>query len=316
MRISFWGTPDISAILLQHLEILPEFDIVYTVTQTDKPRSERGRQVMPSPVKKKSLELKIPVLEPFSLKQEKNKLLEFMNNHKVDLHVILAYGKIIPREIFQCAEFGSVNFHASLLPLLRGASPIESALISGFSNTGWTLQKLEARLDAGDIISTAEISIGRNDTRDILYEKMTNRLLSFAPVSLLSYINGDVKLSTQNHELATYCGKLTPEMGKIDFALPAEKIRNLARAFSERPGVFTFRKNRKLKLFIDFEAGFHLSGDPSDAGKLIKIDSHLWFQCSPGIIPVSHVQLEGKKKMDIRSFCNGYDISENEKFPN
>ena len=304
MKISFWGTPYISAALLKQLLSHSRFKVEYVVTQKDKPRSVRGREIQPSPVKKTALDSGIQILEPDSLKKQKDEIFSYMNLHPVDCHVILAYGKIIPRELYENANLGAVNFHASLLPDLRGASPVESALINGNSKTGWTLQKINSDLDAGDILKTVSLSIEYNDTKDLLYQKMTELLLQFAADALLDFERGLLQPEKQDHQKANYCGKIHSETGKLNFNEPAEKIRNLARALHERPGVYTGWNGKKIKLFIDFSSDI-IPDSHSKCGEIVKIDSLLWIKATGGLLPVSHLQLDGKKKTDILSFLNG-----------
>lgn len=325
LSISYWGSPYISALLFQKLLEDPDFEVRYVLSQGDKPRSNRSREVQPTPVKKAALEAGIPVYTPASLKkllQKDPETYATITSEQVDLHVIFAYGKIIPEELFNAPRLGSVNFHASILPLLRGASPIESALLEDFQTTGWTMQRMVQELDAGDVLAKTEIDLPWEYDANALTSALMESLLEFAPRALVDYNDGKLTPVPQNASEATFCGKFTTEMGLIDWSQNALTIRNLARALQGRSGVYSHLKthgNKKIKLTFDLAVPKDEiiasqntpEGAPPAPGAITKIDSsHIWIACGDSLsLPVSELQLEGRKRMSAQDFANGYRVN-------
>ena len=323
-KIAFWGTPDISAELLTLLSNHKQLEIVVVVTQKDKPRSKRGQKVLPSAVKKIALANEIPVFEWSNLKKNTIEIVEILKKYKVELNVVLAYGKIIPNDVITCVPLHSVNFHASLLPKLRGASPIESALLTGEKFTGWTLQKIVYELDAGDIIFQNQVEIKANDNRFTLYDSLKEILFKDACNWLHSYavgrgFTGQVKTPTlgygipkpQDHDLATFCRKFNVEDYRIDWNKLAIEIYNQFRAFSPKPGCWTYFDGEKVKLLVSLDPVQDYVGDKSvgsiiDVYQASKSEKNLLVVCGDNAIAISHIQLPGKKMTSVHDFLNGF----------
>lgn len=323
IRIAFWGSPPISAQLLTLLHKHPAFEVALVFSQQDKPRSHRGRSLLPTPVKAYAQQENLPCLTPASLKKEKENIARTLRELHIDLHVILAYGKIIPQQIFLLPPLQAVNFHAGLLPLLRGASPIEAALLADMPQSGWTLQKISECMDAGDIYYQSKVAIDFFDNRESLYQKLATNLNEIAVPALLGYARAQFTAQKQEETAATYCGKITTRDGNIYWQWPAKKIRNLARALGEKTPLFSFyrlgEKNKKIRLFVNLQI------PPRDllktessvaAGTLAFIDKDkLWVACGDGFcLPIAHLQPEGKKSMDAKSFLNGYRLQKGSRF--
>ncbi|MCB1147586.1 MAG: methionyl-tRNA formyltransferase [Leptospiraceae bacterium] len=312
-KVAFWGTPGIAAGLLNLLLKDEFFSVCYVVTQPDKPRSVRGREVLPSPVKKAAQIAGIPVFSPTSLKKEKQTVLDANTSDPVDFHVVLAYGKILPPEILDMTPGRMVNFHASLLPLLRGAAPIEFALLQGFTETGWTLQKIIPELDAGDILAQTKVPILKTDTRETLYEKLTDDLQLNALPVLKKFSQGELKAVPQDAQQATFCGKISTQMGLIDWSHSAGQILNLSRALGKSPGVYSFFRGKKIKLAFHLDKNIaNISGTP---GEILQIDreSMLVATGQSGVY-VQQCQVEGGRSLAANDFCNGYHPKIGEKF--
>lgn len=323
-RIVFWGSPGIAATFLSHLvsEHSDRFTVTACVTQTEKTVQRQGKSSVRSAVHERALALGIPVLTPKSVKKEADAILGELQQHGFDLFVVLAYGKILPESIIDAPRLKSVNFHGSLLPLLRGASPIEHAVLYGFTETGWTLQRIVAALDAGDVIAQSRVPIEVSDTTFTLYQKLTAGLIEHGAAMLEGYVDGSLKAVPQDESNATHCGKLAAEDGRLTFSSAAAEILNRFRAFTPRPGVFAFFRNKKVKL------GFHLMTDsPSndEAGKLAPLASpgllwkpgkdRLFVFCGDGkALEISTVTPEGKKSMTVTDFINGYRVTETDSF--
>lgn len=318
--ISFWGSPLISAHLLESLISSKKFNIKFIVTQEDKPRTNRSKEAEATPVKKTALSHNIPVFTPKSLKKNSDVLFAELSQKKVDLNVVFAYGKLIPERFFSLPAFGTVNFHASLLPQLRGASPIESSLIRGFEKTGWTMQKMTEALDAGDVYFTQETTVLWEDDFFSLAGRLMDELLSFSASVLEKFCQGKLSASPQKEAEATYCSKLEPSMGKINWPDSVYSIRNQARALSGRGGIYTYFMGKKVKLFIEpaisqeqIESSLDKKGQ---AGSVTQInDDLMWVACGDQkSLPVGQVQPEGKRKISIREFINGYRIQTGQNF--
>ncbi len=314
-RIVFWGSPRIAAEFLAHLVAnhSDEFVVVACVTQTEKVIQRQGKAAARSAVHVKAEELGIPVFTPKSVKKEADALLSELNKIGFDLFVVLAYGKILPVSIIDAPRLKSVNFHGSLLPLLRGAAPIEHALLYGFTETGWTLQRIVMELDAGDIVAQSKVAIEPTDTTETLYPKLTQDLLAHGAQMLSDYVQGRSEIHPQNHALATHCGKISAEDGRIDFSRPAMEIHNKYRAYTPRPGVFAFFREKKVKLGFEPHPA---SGTPPLIGEGMGVGSlsrqnktDLYVLCGDGnTLKISTVTPEGKKAMQAGDFINGYRL--------
>lgn len=310
-RIVFWGSPGIAAEFLSHLvkNCSEQFQITACVTQTEKTVQRQGKAAVRSAVHNRAEELGIPVFTPKSVKKEAELLLPELETLGFDLFVVLAYGKILPESIINAPRLQSVNFHGSLLPLLRGASPIEHALLYGFAETGWTLQRIVAELDAGDIIAQSSVAIDAAETTGSLYTKLTADLIAHGAEMLAAYVNGSAKISAQNHAAATHCSKISAEDGRLVFDRPAHEIRNRFRAFTPRPGVFALFRGKKVKLAFDLEAGLAATGKA--AGRLYREGKDdLYVACGDGqALKISAITPEGKKAMCAADFINGYRLA-------
>ncbi|GAB4430511.1 MAG: methionyl-tRNA formyltransferase [Turneriella sp.] len=310
-RIVFWGSPQIAATFLAHMvqNHADRFVVTACVTQTEKTIQRQGKTAARSAVHEKAIALGLPVFTPRSVKKEAELLLGELDAIGYDLFVVLAYGKILPESIINAPRLKSVNFHGSLLPLLRGASPIEHAILHGFHETGWTLQRIVTALDAGDIIAQSRVTIDNAETTGTLYAKMTENLLQCGPAMLTAYVDGTAQIIPQDHSAATHCGKISAEDGRIDFTRPAIEIINRYRAFTPRPGVFAFLRDRKIKLAFDLQAEPVPAGQPPGT-LLVPAKGILLVCCGDGnALPLLALTPEGKKAMPVADFINGYRIA-------
>ena len=320
MHISFWGSPEISVILLEELVKNPGIQVEFVVTQEDKPRSYRGKLEEPTPVKKKADHYNIPVFTPKSLKKNSDELFAQISQFSVDLNVVFAYGKIIPERFFNLPRLGSLNFHASLLPNLRGASPIEHALLQGDEKTGWTMQKMNAELDAGDMYYIHEVEIKWEDDYNSLTQRLMTELISFSGNILEQYTSGKLVPVHQKNEMATHCGKIDTDQGKINWFDSVFNVRNRARAMSNRGGIYSFLNTKKYKIFPDLQIDRETILKSSEFAKqpgiiAMATDQHIWISCNNNqSLPVKYIQPEGKKKLTPREFINGYRIQIGDRF--
>ena len=303
IKIIFFGTPEFAAVILKSL-IGNDYNITAVFTQPDK-KVGRKQEVACSPVKKIALENNIKIFQPQSL-WDRN-VFEEINNVKPDLFVVASYGKILPKDILDIPKFGAVNVHGSLLPKYRGASPVQCAILSGEKETGITLMKMNEKMDEGHILAQEKIEIGKDETADILLEKLSRlgakMIAGFPP----EWIQGKTKSIPQDQDMATYCKPVRRENGKIDWNSTAEEIYCAWRAYHPWPGIYSILNTRnqpkRLKLVKIEVVPSAKAGEKN--GKIIEYNQDVAVQAKNGLIILKKIQLEGKKEMDANEFLRG-----------
>lgn len=322
-RIVFWGSPGIAADFLRDLVTnhSDRFTVTACVTQTEKLIQRQGKTASRSKVHEAAIELGLPVLTPKSVKKEADEILTQLSQYGYDLFVVVAYGKILPQAIIDEPRLKSVNFHGSLLPLLRGASPIEHALLHGFKETGWTLQRIVVALDAGDIVAQTRVTIDETETTGTLYAKLGADLIQHGAHMLSDYADGKLTPRPQDETAATHCGKIGAEDGRLDFSKSALEIYNRYRAFTPRPGVFASFRGKKVKLgFGTPHPGLRpplpTTWRGAEAGALVREGKNdLTVLCGDGLaLHITSVTPEGKKAMSVSDFLNGYRVVDGDRF--
>lgn len=297
MRIIFMGSPDFAIPSLEKLH-QSDHEIVSVVSNVDK---RRGRRAKPTPtaVKKKALDLSLPVIEVEEL--DDPTFYEDLKSLEADLFVVVAF-RILPSKLLELPSKGSINLHASLLPKYRGAAPIHWAIINGEEKTGCTIFFLDEKVDTGQIIKQQETNIGPNETTGDLYKrlkKMGSKLLAEA----VDEIDQDsYQLRPQNHDLATPAPKLFTEDCKIDFNQPAPKVHNKIRGLSPFPTAWAVLDDLKFNIY---RSKLGLAKDLAP-GRLELHGGDLLVGCRSGTLLLEQVQLEGKRRMGGRDFMNGY----------
>lgn len=304
LKICFLGTPEFAAVHLRSLLANPNFQVVGVVTQPDRPA---GRKLIltPSPVKILALENNIQVLTPNNLKKEP----EVFNQIKswgAEAAVVVAFGQILSQEFLNSFKFGAVNVHGSLLPLWRGAAPIQRSIQAGDKLTGVCLQKMVQKLDAGPIIGKREFSIDSEINATGLYEKLSVLGAQLLENEFLDYINGKIKLTEQNEAEVTIASKINKEEALLTWSESAISTHNKVRAFSMGPGTFVNFKGKRLKIHKTKVIDETSNGE---IGKIIQINSEgLFIQCGVGIVALLEVQPESKSKMHITDFLKSCDL--------
>ena len=309
MNIIFMGTPACAAEVLSSL-LDANKDVVAVISQPDKPKG-RGLKVQGSKVSILAEENKIPVYKPDKVKD--SWFLEQITALKPDLIIVVAYGKILPKEFLDIPKYGSINVHASLLPKYRGASPIQASLLNGDKDTGITIMKINEKLDEGDIIAQEKIKIDEHDNAGTL----SDRLFDAGARLLLAVLNdidtcGWPSARTQDESLATYCRTIKKKDGMINFSKSSEEIRNIIRAFTPWPGAVC-KYNGKTVKFIDCRAVLQYAPARISAttpGRIIDIikDQGFVISAGDGCLLVTQVQPENSKKMSAEEFVRGYRI--------
>lgn len=243
MRIVFFGTPSTALPSLKKiLESGHRVELI--ITQQDKPMG-RGRKVRPSAVKSFAISHGIPCYEPAKIKKD-TEAVERIKAVKPDLNVVVAYGQIIPPSIFDLPRYKSINLHFSLLPLYRGASPVQWALLRGETKTGVTVFLLNERMDEGDILSQEEVEILPGECAG----ELESRLAQIGAELLAKTISNIDRIhpTPQDHSQATYAPKLRKEDGRIDWKKDALAIERQVRAFNPWPSAFTFLRQKRIKI--------------------------------------------------------------------
>ncbi len=297
MRVVFWGTPEFASPALRAL-VGEGFEVVGVVTQPDKPQG-RSRQIIPSPVKAFAIEEEIPVLQPKNARDAE--LFAKLDKLQPDVSVVVAYGHILPQKIIDLPKLGTLNIHASLLPALRGAAPIQAAIRQGLTETGVTVMRVVPALDAGPMILQAEAPILEDET----YGELQVRLSELGALTLVEALTlvslGKAKETPQDDSRATYVPKLTRESSRIDWRDSAIEISRLIRASDPKPGAFTKTPKGDVKLF----GPKVMDGIKGEPGEVLKVTGELVIACGQDALRVSGVQPAGKSRMSSHEWARG-----------
>ncbi len=302
MRVLFMGTPDFAVNSLKALH-QSAHEVVAVVTTPDKAQG-RGLKVRPSPVKKFASMYGYPVLQPESLKEPG--LADELRRFNADCFVVVAF-KILPREIFTIPPKGTVNVHASLLPAYRGAAPINWAIINGEKETGITTMLIDAKVDTGDILQQNRVTIGPHMNAGELHDILAQKGAALLIESLDRLEQGEARPLSQDDAQASRAPKITKELMLLDFSANAGDVHNRIRGLSPYPGSFCYLNGQKLKLFgsevTQIAASIYVPGE------VIAVDRDTFdIACSDYALRIDDVQLEGKKRMSVRAFLNGYEL--------
>jgi len=297
VRVLFWGTPGFAAAPLRAL-IGEGFDVVGVVTQPDKPQG-RSREVIHSAVKEIGLEEEIPLFQPKNAREPG--LLETLEELKPDVGIVVAYGHILPQKIIDLPAKGTLNIHASLLPLLRGAAPIQAAIKQGLAETGVTIMRVVQALDAGPILLQADTPILSDET----YGELKDRLSELGALSLIEALTlisiGAGKETPQDDTRATYAAKITRESSRIDWSASALEISRLIRASDPKPGAFTKTPKGDVKMF----GPKVMDGIKGEPGEVLKTTGALIVACGIDALRITDVQPSGKSRMRSQEWTRG-----------
>jgi methionyl-tRNA formyltransferase len=275
--------------------------VVLAVTQPDRPKG-RGMELALSPVKQKAIELELPITQPEKIKNNPE-FREQLETLAPECIVVVGYGRIIPRWMLDLPPHGNINLHASLLPKYRGAAPIQWAIASGESVTGNTTMRIDEGLDTGDILLQREMPILAEDTSVTLGPRLAAMGAELLVETLAALAEQRIRPTPQDNACATLAPILTREDGRIDFTRDAQTICNRHRGFQPWPGSFTTFRGKQLTLHTSVFAGAHTltSGEIAVAGE------RLLAGCGAGsALAIDELQLEGKRRMKVREFINGY----------
>mgnify|MGYP005763703739 FL=1 len=295
MNIVFMGTPDFSVPCLQAL-LDAGYPVTGVFTQPDKPKG-RGYQLAPPPVKEFALTQNLPVFQPKTMRDAET--LEQLKGCNPDLIVVVAYGKLLPKEVLDLPRLGCINVHASLLPKYRGAGPVQWSIINGEEETGVTTMYMAEALDTGDMLESASLKIGENETADELMERLSHLGAELLISTVKKAEEGTLKPVPQDEALSTYVSMLDKEMARLDFNKPAREEHNLIRGLSSWPCAYTFYQGKRLKVYRSKLSP--MSGQP---GELLDAKRFI-VACRDGAVEFETVQYEGGKRMSGADFLRG-----------
>ena len=302
MKTIFMGTPDFAAIVLDYL-YKSENSVELVFTQPDRAK-DRGKKVQFTPVKELALEHGTEVLQPEKVRGNEE-VMARLKEANPDIIVVAAYGQILPKEILDLPKYGCINVHASLLPKLRGASPIQQAIVTGEKETGVTIMQMGVGLDTGDMISKKAIEIG-----DFNGSQLHDALAHIGGELLVETIDkiaaGEATATPQDDALATYAGLISKKDGKIDFSKSPEEIERLIRGFDPWPGAYCQNADQQIKFWKAIPTD-KTSG--AKDGTVVEADKEgLKVVCGGKILVVTEIQVPGKKRMAVSDYLRGHAI--------
>lgn len=308
-RVCFLGTPPFAAIHLQSLLNDSHYEVVGVVTQPDRP-SGRKMQLTASPVKILAEQNNIPVLTPENLRKEPETF-EKIKLWRAEIAIVVAFGQILSQDFLDSFNLGAVNVHGSLLPLWRGAAPIQRSIESGDLVTGVSLQKMVKKLDAGPVIGERKINLDSEITATELYDKLAVLGCELLQVELMDYIRGNLAPIAQDESKVTYANKIEKEESLIDFSKTAKSIHDKIRAFTMGPGTYFNFNRQRLKVHktkvID-------ENSKCNFGEISFISaSELVVQTGQGQLSLLIVQPESKPKLQISDFLKSNSLKLGEK---
>ena len=302
MKIIFMGTPDFSVPSLK--EIDDHFGVELVVTQPDKQKG-RGKKVQFSPVKEEALKRNIRVIQPVKLRTDREAI-EEIRSLAPDFIVVVAYGQILSEEVLSIPKYGCINLHASLLPLLRGAAPLNFALIEGHEESGSTTMLMDKGIDTGDMLLTDRVVLDDKMNVETLHDLLSSRGGKLLLDSMKGLADGSIIPTKQNHEKSTHAPLITKETCEIDWTKSAREIHNLVRGLSPVPGAYSYIEDDKVKI-LETMVVEEKSDEP---GTIMEVSPNgVLVSTGDGLIQILKLQYPGKKPMSVRDFLNGNEIT-------
>lgn len=306
MRIVFMGTPDFAVGSLQALCESGKHEILAVVTQPDRPKG-RGNKLLQTPVKEYALEQGLTVYQPQKVKTPE--FVELLHELQPELIVVAAFGQFLSKEILELPKYGCINVHASLLPKYRGAAPIQYAIIKGEKESGVTIMQMDIGMDTGAMLDKVVVPIEENTTMGELHDALREQGATLLLEVIDKIAAGTAVSEPQDDAQATYATLLDRSMEHIDWSKTAQEVHNLIRGFNPAPSTFTKLPNGKsLKIW-----GSKMTDKSSAAaaGTVIETGKHSFFvACGEGVLEITEVQPESKKRMPAQVFLNGRGVQE------
>lgn len=310
MRVVFFGTPDFAVPSLEGM-LAAGHDVAAVVTQPDRRRG-RGQRTSPSPVKAAAVAANLAVLQPQRMRDPT--FLAAMAQAAPTLGVVAAYGRILPDEVLSIPALGTINVHASLLPRYRGAAPIHRAVMAGDTETGITMIRLVAEMDAGPMLARATHPIGPDDTSEELEQGLAALGATLLIETLRAFEEERVLEKDQDHVMATFAPRLTREDGRIDWTRPAQRLHDQVRGLHPWPHAATYLGDRRLLILRT--RVLDCPGDARAPGVILEArGDRLVVQCGDGTsLAITRLQPEGRAGMEARAFLSGHPITLDARF--
>lgn len=311
MKIVFMGTPDFAEKSLEGVYNAGH-EILAVVTNPDRPKG-RGMKMVASPVKEFAVSKNLKIYQPEKVRNN----VEFIEEIKAlqpDVICVVAYGKILPKEILDIPRLGCINVHGSLLPKYRGAAPIQWAVINGEKVTGITTMYMDVGMDTGDMILKEEVNIGEDETTGELWDKLSDVGAKLLVETLRQIENGNAQRIPQGEEFSM-APMLNKDMSKIDWnSKTAKEIKNLVRGLNPIMGTYSYLDGKKIKFWkVDV---LPLENENVENGTILKSNSKdgLYIKAKDGVIKVLEIQGENSKRMPIQDFLRGNELKEGKRF--
>jgi len=300
MKLVFFGTPDFAVPTLDALHD-SSHEILGVVTSPDK-KSGRGLKVKSAAIKKSAEKYSLPIYQPESTGSKQ--LHSILKQINPDIYVVVAY-KILPESILNIPPRGAVNLHASLLPKYRGAAPVNHAILNGETETGLTTFLIQKKVDTGDLLLQQSLPIDNSVTTGEALSKLSFLGADLVIKTLDALAQNTIKPIKQDGDKATFAPKISVQDCKINWSNPALMIHNQIRAFSPKPGAFTFYKNKRVKLFGS-KVLQNLHNARLLPGEIEHTNSFLKIGTGTEPIQITNIQIEGKKKLPVDQFILGF----------
>ena len=318
MNILFMGTPDFARDSLESV-YNAGYNILGVVTNPDRPKG-RGMKLVASPVKEFAIEKNLEIFQPEKVRNNQE-FIDEMKKLNPDVICVVAYGKILPKEILDIPKKGCINVHGSLLPKYRGAAPIQWAVLNGDKKTGITTMYMDIGMDTGDMILKEEVEIGENETTGELWDRLSKIGGNLLVETLKQIENGTAPREKQGNDY-TLAPMLEKEMSKIDWEnKSAREIKNLVRGLNPIMGAYTFLNNKKIKFWkvdvvSEIECNSEKNMESLENGTVLKSNQKdgLFIKTADGVLKVLEIQGENSKRMSINDFLRGNSIKEFEVF--
>lgn len=303
MKIAYFWTAEFSRDIFLGIKDFDNINIVLTVSQPDTPVG-RKQEILPTPLKQASNNVGIQCLQPNKIRKNTD-FFQYLREQNLDFIIVVAYGKILPKEILEIPKYGTINIHGSLLPKYRWASPIQESLKNGDVETGLTIMLMSEWMDEWDILSQAKIKVDNVDNSQTVFKKFASLWPKLLVDTLQKYMEWYIFPQKQDEREVSYCQKISKEDGKINSEeMTAKQIFHLFQAYYIWPGIYTILPDGK-RLVIE-DCFFREEQRIEDIGTFIQLSKkEFGIVCKEGILLLKQVKPEGKKSMDIASFVNG-----------
>ena len=306
MRILFMGTPDFALPTLQAL-CKSGHEIVGVVTKVDMPKG-RGHHMMATPIKLYAIEKNIPVYQPTTLKGEE--FAATLAELDPEMIVVVAFGKILPRNVLDYPKYGCVNVHGSLLPEYRGAAPMQRAIIDGKKVTGITTMLMADGIDTGDMLLKAEVPINEDDNFEVIHDRLAECGAKLLIETVEKLEKGEITPEKQDDSLATHAAKIEKSDCLLDFSKDATVLHNLIRGLSPIPLSFTHTPDGKLLKVVESRVAYADKTVKALPGTVLSVGEDIKVVCGQGVLALLTVVPEGKGKMAAADYVRGRKIAE------